>query len=220
MNAIQKLKQMTPEQRSKLKWNDPVIQEYAAAVEQKLNLPEGVGRALLFAENNGFKDGTIVASNNDSSVVSASKARGLLQVTDSTMKLRNGEWKHDPLDPVENIYHGLRFFQEILVNEYKDNVKAAFAGYNGGPKQGKAVLEGSSPSAKETQDYLVKAKNWYEGHVSQQPTNVLKNEAPVVAAAPVTPPVEAPAVVATAPQQERVLKYDAGGKRMPSLAEK
>jgi len=168
MDAIKKLQSMSPESRAKLKWNDPIIVEYTKAVEDKLGLPEGVGRAILYAENRGTK--------HDSHTVSSANARGLMQMTDHTMKLRKGEWKHNPLDPVENIFHALRFYKEILENEYKGNIKAAFAGYNGGPENGKPVLKGKPPVAEEARGYLEKTKEWYTSYVKEKA--VAKQEPP------------------------------------------
>lgn len=189
------------EELSKVRYDDRRLDSFANEVERRYGLPDDL---ILAVKNAGER------SNSDQ--VSRSGAKGVMQFMDATRKM----YDHDPKDPLASIDAAGRFFKDLL-KQYDGDVKAAVAHYNGGTKAGKAVMKGMEPPSEETRSYWKRMQSYME-----QRTNVPKNEAPVVVAAPlqVAPPVEAPAVVATAPQRERVLKYDAGGKRMPSLAEK
>lgn len=184
MDAIAELKKMTPEERSKLKWNDPRLIAATDRMEMLHDVPKGSLRALLFSENSYFDKKTkeIKSSNNDSHAVSQAKARGVMQFTPGTMKLQNGMFDHNPLDPIESINAAGKYMKYVLTNQYKGNVPAAIADYNGGPKQAKAVLEGKRPPSPETAEYLDKAKEFWKTLVAEAPAT----EAPPVA--PVQPP--------------------------------
>ena len=162
MDAIAELKAMSPEQRSKLKWNDPVIDALADKLEQAEGLPQYSLRALKFAENTGYKEGKLVFSNNDSTAVSPAGAKGMMQFMDKTQALQGGMFKHNHLDPVESLAAAAKYFKYTLTNQYKGNVAAAFADYNGGPNAAKQVLAGKKPKVTETADYLEKIKEFYK----------------------------------------------------------
>lgn len=162
MDAVAELKAMTPDERSKLKWNDPRLDALADKLEQAEGLPQYSLKALKFAENTGYKDGKLVFSDNDSTKVSPAGAKGLMQFMDNTQKLQGGMFKHNHLDPVESMAAAAKYFKYTLTNQYKGNVAAAFADYNGGPNAAKQVLAGKKPKATETADYLEKIKEFYK----------------------------------------------------------
>jgi soluble lytic murein transglycosylase-like protein len=172
MDWIAELEKMTPEQRKKLPWNDPRLDRVAEAVEKKYGLPNGAIRALKFAENTGLKDGKLSESKNDSTARSVVNGRpgaeGVMQFMPATRKLQNGLFEHNPLEPVESIDAAGRYFQFTLKNQYKGNVIAAIADYNGGPEQAKYVLKGKRPKAQETANYLDKAQMFFERMQPQQ----------------------------------------------------
>lgn len=162
MDAITKLQAMTPEQRSKLQWNDPMLDELADKLEQAEGLPQYSLKALKFAENTGYKDGKIEFSKNDSTKISPKGAKGIMQFMDSTQKLQGGIFKHNPSDPVESLAAAARYLKYTLNNQYKGNVTAAFADYNGGPPAANNVIAGKKPPKEETINYLEKIKEFYK----------------------------------------------------------
>jgi SLT domain-containing protein len=162
MSWVEELRKMSPEDRAKLKWNDPRLTQMAEAVEKKYNLPAGIVRAIKFAENTGYKDGNISESNNDSTARSPVGAQGIMQFMPATRRLQNGLFEHNPLDPIESIDAAGRYLQFTLKNQYKGNALAAIADYNGGPNQAKLVMQKQRPKAKETDVYLQKAKKFFE----------------------------------------------------------
>ena len=176
MSAIEELSKMSVAERSKLKWNDPRLDEVATMLEKQKNLPEGTLRALKYAENTGYKDGKVSMSNNDSSVVSPTGAKGIMQFLDSTKKLQKGKFDHNHLDPIESLNAAGELLKYTLTNQYKGNVAAAIADYNHGPTAGKEVMQGKQPTNKEAATYLKKATTWYQDNFA--------NKEPV--AAPVT----------------------------------
>ena len=205
MSAIEELMNMSVEERTKLRWNDP--------------------RLDVVAENTGLRDGRVSPSENDSTARSPKGAQGIMQFMPATMELQGGMFRHNPLDPVESLEAAAKYLSFTLTNQYKGNVAAAIADYNRGPTQAQIVVEGRMPTAAETRDYLTKVTHFFETF-----TNVPKNTQVAAAPpkqapppAPVATPTPSPAptpVVAVQPRQERVLRYDAGGRRIPSIAEK
>ena len=55
-----------------------------------------------------------------------------------------------------------KYLKYTLTNQYKGNVAAAFADYNGGPTVAKQVLKGKMPSIADTAGYLNKIKEFYK----------------------------------------------------------
>ena len=163
MDAIAELKTMSVEDRSKLKWDDPRLDALADKLEQKHELPPSTLKALKWAENTGLTDGKISKSSNDSTTVNKSSgAKGLMQIMDATQQLQGGMFKHNHLDPVESLDAAAKYLKYTLTNQYKGNVAAAFADYNGGPTVAKQVLKGKMPSNAETAGYLNKIKEFYK----------------------------------------------------------
>jgi soluble lytic murein transglycosylase-like protein len=163
MSWVDELMKMPLEERTKLTWHDPKIVSLAEATEKKYNLPPGSLRAIKYAENSYIKNGVVQQNlKQNSTATSPAGAQGIMQIMPATQKLQNGMFKHNPLDPVENIDAAGRYLQFTLKNQYKGNLLAAIADYNGGPKQAKAVMAGKKPTAKETDDYMIKAKSYFE----------------------------------------------------------
>ncbi len=91
--------------------------------------------------------------------VSPAKAKGLMQLMDSTAKalgIRN------IFDPEENIFGGARYFSSLL-SLFNNNVDLALAAYNAGPEAVKK--HNGVPPFKETQSYVNRIKaylNYFE----------------------------------------------------------
>lgn len=161
MKELDELMAMPVEERSKLPWNDSRLDFVAKKLEEQFKLPEDSLRALKYAENTGLVNGKISLSKNDSTAVSPAGARGIMQIMPSTMELQGGKFKHNHLDPVESLYTAASYLSTTM-QQYKGNVAAAFADYNGGPKAAKDVLKGKRPKNKETNNYLTKIEKFYE----------------------------------------------------------
>lgn len=134
------LEAMPVADRKKLKYDSPQLDAYAAHVEQKYGLPDGV---LVAIKNSGER------SNSDQ--VSPAGAQGVMQFIPSTWKAYGKGL--DPTDPVHSIDAAGRFWAD-LIKQYDGNVLAAAAHYNGGTKQGKLVASGKRPSNAETAGYV------------------------------------------------------------------
>ena len=215
MSSWKELETMPLEERTKLKWNDPRIIDYVRTVEKERTLPTDSLRTLLYTENSYIdKDGQVkLNENNDSTTVSKSKARGIMQFTDATMKLMNNRWMHNALDPLENIWYAADYFSHTLNKQYNGNLVAAIADYNGGPKQAGNVLKNMMPESKQTADYLRKAQHHATGFEAEM-------EAARPKPAPKPTVAETPAGAVTGmvkpvdSKKERVLSYDANGRRV------
>jgi len=82
--------------------------------------------------------------------VSSAKAKGLMQLIDSTassMGVKN------VFDPKENIYGGTKYLSDLL-RQYNGNVKLALAGYNAGPKN--VDKYNGVPPFTETKNYITR----------------------------------------------------------------
>lgn len=138
----------SPQEWANLKYNDPRLDAFAEEVEKRYQLPTGI---VLAVKNAGERT--------NPGQVSPAGARGIMQFTDSTRKLREGAFDHDVDDPFQSIDAAGRYLKE-LIKENKGNAMAAVANYNGGPSAGKAIRSGKQPPAKETQDYISRVKEY------------------------------------------------------------
>lgn len=139
-----------------LQYNDPRLDEYAQFVEQKLGLPPGTVLALKNAgERTPKKPGEPWAR-------SPKGAQGVMQFMPATIEA----FPHDPENPFENIYAAGLYMQNAI-KQYRGNVAAAFADYNGGPRQARPVVEGQRPPARETFNYLVRVKRYLMQHAAE-----------------------------------------------------
>lgn len=132
------------EERAKVKYNDPRLDEFAGVVEQRYGLPPGL---LVAVKNAGERSNT--------GQVSSAGAQGVMQFIDSTRQ----SYDHDPSNPFASIDAAGRYFQDLM-KRYNGNVKAAITEYNGGVAQAKAVMNGGEPTARETINYLARIKSY------------------------------------------------------------
>lgn len=130
------------EEREKVSYKDPRLDEFTSVVEKRYNLPPGL---LLAIKNAGERS--------ESHQVSSAGAKGVMQFIDST----RSAYDHDPRNPFASIDAAGRYFSDLMVR-YQGNVKAAITEYNGGVGQANNVLAGGQPTAKETIDYLARIK--------------------------------------------------------------
>lgn len=135
------LLKLSPEEKAKVKYNDPRLDSFAATVEERYGLPPGIIEAV---KNAGEKSASTAVSK-----AKGGGAKGVMQFMDSTRAV----YKHDPLDPLASIDAAGQYFKDIL-KRTGGNVKAALAEYNGGTVARKAVEKGLEPPAEETRKYI------------------------------------------------------------------
>lgn len=129
--------------------NDPRYDAFAHAVEDRYGLPRGVLEAI---KNAGERTPTKASGK---PTVSSAGARGMMQFIPSTQ----AKYKHNENDPFESIDAAGRYMADAIA-QYNGNVMAAIADYNGGPRQGRPVLEGKQPPAAETKAYLQRIRDY------------------------------------------------------------
>lgn len=137
---------MDPEEAAKLKYNDPRLDSFTSAVEERYGLPSGL---ILAIKNAGERSNT--------GQVSPKGAKGVMQFIDSTRKA----YDHDPNDPLASIDAAGRYFKDLM-QRYDGNVKAAVAEYNGGIRAAKAVQKGQEIPYEETRNYLKRIRQFME----------------------------------------------------------
>jgi hypothetical protein len=131
----------TPAQQGKadpISYNAPELDKIAVAAAEENGVPP---RLLLALKNAGEK------SNNDQ--VSKKGAAGVMQFMPETAKA----YGVDPTNP-ESAIKGAGRYMADLIKQYRGNVAAAVAHYNGGSSQGALVAAGKAPSYPETRAYL------------------------------------------------------------------
>lgn len=131
----------TPVQQERVEpvsYNAPELDKIAVAAAEENGVPP---RLLLALKNAGEK------SNNDQ--VSKKGAAGVMQFMPETAKA----YGVDPTNP-ESAIKGASRYMADLIKQYRGNVAAAVAHYNGGSTQGALVAAGKSPSYPETRAYL------------------------------------------------------------------
>jgi soluble lytic murein transglycosylase-like protein len=159
------LAKLPPEELARIPYNDPRLDAFAATVEQRYNLPPGFIEAV---KNAGERSNT--------TQVSSAGAKGVMQFIDSTRKL----YPHDYKNPLASIDASGQYFSDLM-KQYKGNVKAMVAHYNGGTVAGKAILAGEEAPKEETRNYWKRLQGYMEK--KQKVT-----EAPVNAAVPPVAP--------------------------------
>jgi len=158
------LNTLPQEELSKVKYNDPRLDSFANAVEERYGLPKDL---LVAVKNAGERSNTgqeSVLYNKKGERVEG--AKGVMQFIPKTRKM----YEHDVNDPMASIDAAGRMFKDLL-EMYKNNAMAAIAHYNGGTVNGKAVMEGRPvPSQKETAPYLQRIRDYMEKRSAQQAT--------------------------------------------------
>ncbi len=92
-----------------------------------------------------------------SNAVSRKGAMGLMQLMPSTARSLNVS---NPFDPAQNVDAGVRHLRKLLDN-YNGNVSLTLAAYNSGA--GAVARSGGVPHYKETQNYVRRITNLYNG---------------------------------------------------------
>jgi len=119
-------------------YNSPELDQIVVSAAQESGIPP---KLLLAIKNAGEK------SNNDQ--VSKKGAAGVMQFMPETAKA----YGVDSTNPASAIKGAGRYLAD-LIKQYRGNVAAAVAHYNGGSTQGALVAAGKSPSYPETRAYL------------------------------------------------------------------
>lgn len=118
---------------------DDIISRYS----NHYGLDDALVRAVIKAE-----------SNYNPQARSNKGAQGLMQLIPETARDMQVS---DPFDPEDNIRGGSRYLR-LMLDEFGGNVELALAAYNAGPNAVKRF--GGIPPYQETQNYVVKVKNF------------------------------------------------------------
>jgi len=156
------LNKLSPQELAKIQYNDPRLDSFSTAVEQRYQLPPGLIEAV---KNAGERSNT--------NQVSPKGAKGVMQFMDSTRKI----YPHDYNNPMESINAAGMYFRDLM-KQYNGNAKAAISAYNGGTKAGKAVLAGQDAPSAETRNYWTNIYNYLDkkSATQQQQQPVTSNE--------------------------------------------
>ncbi len=156
----QELNNLSPEALAKVKYNDPRLDSFANAVEDRYGLPKDL---LVAVKNAGERSNT-----GQVSVLPNGQpgAEGVMQFIPKTRK----DYPHDVNDPRASIDAAGRYFQD-LIKMYKGDALAAVAHYNGGTVNGKALFNNKPlPSQSETLPYIKRIQEYMKKRSAQQAT--------------------------------------------------
>ncbi len=105
-------------------------------------------------DKNIIKSVILTESAGNEKALSSAKAKGLMQLMDSTAKDMgvNNVW-----NPKENIFGGTKYLSQML-QQYNGDVKLALASYNAGP--GNVDKYNGVPPFEETQNYVVRVMGY------------------------------------------------------------
>ena len=145
MSDWKDLVDMAPEELAQVKHNDPRLDAFANAVEDRYGLPRGLVEAV---KNAGERSNTGQAS--------PKGAKGVMQFIDSTRKA----YPHDVNDPLASIDAAGQYFKD-LIGKY-GHPMAAIAAYNGGTAAGKRYLANQPLPSAETTNYINRIRGYME----------------------------------------------------------
>lgn len=145
MDTWKELLDLSPEELSQVKYNDPRLDAFANTVEQRYSLPQGMVEAV---KNAGERSQT--------SQTSPKGAKGVMQFIDSTRRA----YEHDVNDPLASIDAAGRYLKD-LVDRF-GHPMAAIAAYNGGTSAGKKYLASKDAGNGETSAYVTRIKKYME----------------------------------------------------------
>lgn len=143
-----------PEEWDSLRYDDPRLDEFAHAVEDRYGLPRGLVEAI---KNAGERT---PAKSSGKPTVSPVGAKGVMQFMDKTRK----EFDHDVNDPFQSIDAAGRYMAKMLRDypEVQGNPLAALGWYNGGKPAAVAINNKRPPPAKETRDYIARIQEYMD----------------------------------------------------------
>jgi hypothetical protein len=142
-----------PEEWPTLRYDDPRLDAFAEAVEDKYELPPGILVALKNAgERTPNEDGRWASSHKGAS--------GLMQFMPDTMRLQDGKFMHDPQNPFESLVAAGRYVQHTLKYQYKGDVAKAIADYNAGGPRVSEWARGERELPEETRGYIVRVNDY------------------------------------------------------------
>lgn len=113
---------------------------------ERFNVPEKLISSIIKQE-----------SNFDPSATSSAGASGLMQLMPGTAKYLGVT---NSLDPEQNIMGGAKYISQML-SQFDGNIETALAAYNAGP--GAVKKYDGIPPYKETQNYVQKVMNYFQG---------------------------------------------------------
>lgn len=154
------LADLSPEDRRALPFNHPLLDAYAAQIEQKNGLPDGMIRAL---KNAGEKSG--------SGSMSPKGAKGVMQFMPRTAKEIGLD---DPTDPLLSIDAAGRHVAKLQGQVGNDPMLIA-AAYNAGPNR-QSIRNGQVPKIPETQAYVTRVNEYLKNQPKQLPLNGISPE--------------------------------------------
>jgi Rod binding domain-containing protein len=123
------------------------LHKYEDFIEEASNtygIDKNIIKSVILAESAGNEE-----------AVSSQKAKGLMQLMDSTAKNLgvNNVW-----DPKENILGGTKYLADLL-RQYSGDIKLALAGYNAGP--GNVEKYNGIPPFEETKNYVARVIGYF-----------------------------------------------------------
>lgn len=142
----QNIEQASQSQQTTKRQHTNDYSEIIKKAAAQFNLPERLISSVIQHESN-FNAGS----------VSRAGAQGLMQLMPGTAKFLGVK---NSFDPEQNITGGARYLRQML-DQFGGDIKLALAAYNAGP--GNVKKHGGIPPFKETQNYVKKVLNTFQG---------------------------------------------------------